>query len=274
MSVPKQPKTVAVVVPLSNRRELTPDEEISFRHLVYFLGKYDKYLVVPNRLRFDYPGFGKKRFPDRFFGTVAAHTKLLLSAGFYNAFSEYKYILIYHPDALVFSDELLQWCDTDLDYIGPPFIQSDDSPWVKGERVGNGGFSLRKVESFLKVIYSGRYAVDPKDYWTDFCVSKPKYIQYLNTPRKYVKRLGIFNNARWEIARWHLVDWHHEDHFWSDRATQYYPGFKIPSVETGLRFGFEAAPRKAFELNNRRFPFGCHAWPRYDRKFWEPYLLT
>jgi hypothetical protein len=26
-------------------------------------------------------------------------------------------------------------------------------------------------------------------------------------------------------------------------------------------------------MNNHRLPFGCHAWPRYDRMFWEPYLV-
>jgi hypothetical protein len=33
------------------------------------------------------------------------------------------------------------------------------------------------------------------------------------------------------------------------------------------------APRLCFELNGRKLPFGCHAWQRYDRGFWEPYLL-
>ena len=80
------PKTVAVVVPLSNREELTPDEAISLRHLVHFLGKYDKFLVVPQNLKVNYPGFGIQRFPHKFFGSAAAHMQLMLSRKFYQTF--------------------------------------------------------------------------------------------------------------------------------------------------------------------------------------------
>src|SRR5467141_159331 len=94
-------KIVAVVIPLSNRQELTPDEKISFRHLVHFLGKYDKFLVVPQSLKVDYPGFAIKRFPNKFFGSPVAHTKLIMSIEFYQSFKDYKYVLLYHLDALV-----------------------------------------------------------------------------------------------------------------------------------------------------------------------------
>ena len=63
------------------------------------------------------------------------------------------------------------------------------------------------------------------------------------------------------------------DLLWADVAVHYNPDFKIADVATGLRFGFEVAPRICFERNHRQLPFGCHAWPRYDREFWEPYLL-
>jgi hypothetical protein len=193
----------------------------------------------------------------------------MLSSQFYEAFREYKYILIYHLDSLVFSDELAIWCETDLDYIGPPWLKCEDSPWVEVPRVGNGGFSLRKVRSFLGVLSSSRYSVDPDKYWKGFCASKPKYIQYLNFPRKYLKRMKMFNGVKWETARWNT----NEDPFWSGEAIKYYPEFKIASFKTGLRFGFEVAPRMCFELNDRKLPFGCHAWHKYDRDFWEPYLL-
>lgn len=267
--------TVAVVVTLYNRKELTLDELISYRHLVHYLEKYDKFMVAPKSLDVEYPGFSMKRFDDRFFGSTVANTRLLLSPSFYRTFRDYKYILMYQLDALVFSDQLLEWCETGLDYIGAPWINSPDSPWVKIPRVGNGGLSLRKVESFLRVLDSERYTIDPHRYWREFCRDKPRYLRYLNLPRKYLKRLRMFNGARWEAGRWHLR-WdgtRNEDHFWSDAATTYYPEFKIASVETGLRFSFEVAPRRCFEMNNRQLPFGCHAWPRYDRAFWEPYLL-
>ena len=186
------PKTVAVVVPLSNREELTPDEAISLRHLVHFLGKYDKFLVVPQNLKVNYPGFGIQRFPHKFFGSAAAHMQLMLSRKFYQTFQEYKYILLYHLDALVFSDQLMQWCETNLDYIGAPFLTCPDSPWVKVPRVGNGGFSLRKIESFLKVIDSPRYAVEPAKYWEAFYTSKPKYVAIFEFTEKVWQALARF----------------------------------------------------------------------------------
>jgi hypothetical protein len=47
----------------------------------------------------------------------------------------------------------------------------------------------------------------------------------------------------------------------------------VASVDEALRFAFEAAPRECFERNGRRMPFGCHAWEKFDRGFWEPFLL-
>jgi hypothetical protein len=266
-------KLVAIAVPLCNRTELTPEEEISFRHLVYFLGKYDKYIVIPKSLKVHYDGFGTKRFSEKFFGSGKANGELMLSSKFYKTFAEYRYVLIYQLDALVFSDHLMEWCQKDLDYIGAPWLPCQDTPYVKTAKVGNGGFSLRKVESFLKVLESPRYAVDPEEYWNRFFVKKPKYVQLLNLPRRYLKRLRRFNGAKQEAMRWQRASWRNEDHFWSNRAAEYYTDFKIASVEEGLRFAFEVAPRKCFELNNKTLPFGCHAWPRYDRDFWKPYLL-
>jgi hypothetical protein len=266
---------VAVVVPGYNRSEFTPDEEVSFRHLETFLGRYDKFLVVPRTLSIRRAGFELKRFDDSFFGSAIANTRLLLSRAFYESFADYRYILIYQLDALVFSDQLQEWCATDLDYIGAPWMNCEDSPWVSRPRVGNGGLSLRKVASFLKVLASDRYWVDPETYWQSVAAGKPWYVRGLHLPRKWFKQLRRFNGVKQELQQWHLRPdgTRNEDHFWADHAVRYDPNFKMASFEVGLRFAFEVAPRQCFELNGRQLPFGCHAWPRYDRGFWEPYLI-
>jgi hypothetical protein len=266
-------KRVAVVVPISNRTELTPEERISFRHLNHFLGKYDKYIVAPKSLKPDFSGFGVKRFDNKFFGSGAAHSRLLLSPKFYKAFSDYQFILIYHLDALVFSDQLLEWCETDYDFIGAPWIKHKAAPYagnpVYEGKVGNGGFSLRKIESFLKVIFSPKYTVDPSKYWMTYCASKPLYAKVLNYPIKLFYMLKICNNARRELSGYGR----NEESFWANRAKHYYPQFSIPSMEVALHFAFECVPKYCFEQNNSKLPFGCHAWSQYDREFWEPYLL-
>lgn len=49
-------------------------------------------------------------------------------------------------------------------------------------------------------------------------------------------------------------------------------GFKVASLSTALEFCFETHVRKCFEINDRKLPFGCHAWERYDYSFWKPYM--
>src|SRR5262245_29762259 len=127
---PRPSRMVAVVVPLSNRPELTPDEEISMRHLRHFLRKYDRFLVAPRDLPVNAPDFQVKRFDHSYFGSPAAYSRLTLSLAFYETFSDYRYILIHHLDSLVFSDQLLHWCATDVDYIGAPWLKCQELPWV------------------------------------------------------------------------------------------------------------------------------------------------
>ena len=117
-----------------------------------------------------------------------------------------------------------------------------------------------------------RRTVDPDQYWQEYYASKPKYIQYLNLPKRFLKRLPIFNSSQFHMFRW-LQRRSEADIFWSDEAVHYYPDFKIADVPTGLRFAFEVSPRLCLERNHNQLPFGRHAWARYDRAFWEPYLL-
>lgn len=264
-------KRVAIVVPMSARVELTPDEKISYHHLHHYLGRYDKYLIVSQDLQINFPGMSVQRFDNKYFGSVAAHTQLMLSQQFYERFQEYEYILVYHLDALVFSDQLEMWCDAGLDYIGPPWLPTEHTPWVemKEPGVGNGGFCLRKVSSCLKVLSSQRYALPPEEYWRRVQRKRPSPWHWLFWPNKLWKRVRRYNDVQWEINQYEK----NEDLFWGNRAQHYYPDFKIATLDQALQFAFEADPRASYEKLGRQLPFGCHAWPKYDREFWEPFLL-
>ncbi len=48
--------------------------------------------------------------------------------------------------------------------------------------------------------------------------------------------------------------------------------FRVAPIKIALQFSFEREVKKSFELNQKRLPFGCHAWERYDLKFWKPYI--
>ncbi len=240
-------KQVAVIVPLSARTELTPDEQISLRHLRHFLGGYDKYMLAPPGVEIPHEDFMVRRFDSSFFGSVRAHMNLLVSSIFYKTFQDYQFILIYHLDALIFSDQLKEWCARDFDYIAPPWIKYPGAPYEGlpiENKIGNGGFSLRKVSSLQRVLKR---------------VRKPEIT------RAYLRRI-LGRGKKFEHRRY-------EDVFWAMHATRFDPEFKFPPIETALDFGFECNPQLCFEMNKKKMPFGCHAWTTYDRAFWEPHLL-
>src|SRR5258705_1912336 len=243
-------KLVAVVVPYY-KNNLTREEEISLVHLRRFLDPYDKYLVVPNSLTPALTDFATKRFADTYFHSVFDYNKLVLSTHFYNSFRDYKYILIYQLDALVFSDQLMQWCALDLDYVGAPWLKNRAVPEEGCLNVGNGGFSLRKVETLLKVLKSPGTAIDPAEYWRDFCAQHSAFKQFINLPRKYLKGLSMFNNVDWYCRHPHDF----EDIFWANIAPRVYPEFKIATIKQALRFSFEMAPEYCFAENNYELPF-------------------
>jgi hypothetical protein len=271
-------KTVAIVVPASARKEFLPEEEISLRHLFRFLGPYDKYLVAPRGLSLQREGFRVLKFSRKFFGSAAAHNRFLMWPGFYRAFRDYEYILIYHLDSLVFSDQMMEWCRAGYDYIGAPWLPCPETPWVKEPRVGNGGFSLMKVESVLKVLYN-RYRVEPASYWGDMLVRNQHRLEllfrFLRKLRTLFPESRIINRPLEDLYKSENHDFLglNNDYFWSFQAGKFLPEFRIAEVREGLRFAFEAAPRTCFELARGRFPFGCHAWTKFDRSFWEPHLV-
>ncbi|MDR0348473.1 MAG: hypothetical protein LBH90_03140, partial [Tannerella sp.] len=122
-----------------------------------------------------YPSLTVKSFDDCYFRDRNGYNKLMLSGLFYADFLHTKYILIYQLDAYVFRNELSYWCEKDYDYTGAPWLKKPvyNLPVISGmmkfssryrhrkglkskqdlyNKVGNGGFSLRKVESFYHAI--------------------------------------------------------------------------------------------------------------------------
>lgn len=249
----------AVAVPLTTRPELTPDEQISLRHLEHYLPGYDKFFIAAEGMALPQTsGYDVQYFDARYFGGIQAHTRLLLSKGFYKRFLDYQYVLVYHLDALVFSDGLEYWCNRGYDFIGGPLqVEGSDRP----NRVGNGGFSLRNVRSCLKVLRSrvpflSRHELAGRE-----------------APGRWIKQLGFFNDVSHEI-RISLATLLYDDIFLCTRGAHYYPDFKVAPLEVALEFAFDEAPATCFRLRNDCLPFGCHGWFKHDRTVWEPYLLS
>ncbi len=273
MTTLSHPASVVIVVPIY-RDTFSDDERLSLRHLETFLGDYDHVFLVPERLADapifrDYPAFDVISFSDDSFNSIEAYSQLLLSASFYRAFDHRAFMLIAQLDSLVFSDALPRWCEAGYDYIGAPWLIDPASPEKGFSRVGNGGFSLRRTETFLRVLESERYLSLQVSGARDlFTAPLPDVASH-----RWLKRARILRAARRGAAAYAKEYSLNEDRFWSDRARLFLPELKIAPASEALDFAFERAPRYCLARNANKLPFGCHAWSRWDRAFWEPYLL-
>lgn len=153
--------SAAIVVPVYKVR-LAWWEEIALRQVQKVFRRQPIVFIMPEGTDYDYLpkeswNFQRVYFSSRFFTGIEGYNKLMMSLEFYRAFDFYDYILIYHLDAFVFSDKLNYFCSMGYDYIGAPWpFHCGHQPDVYGENVflhvGNGGFSLRKVNSFVDLL--------------------------------------------------------------------------------------------------------------------------
>jgi uncharacterized protein DUF5672 len=273
-------RLVAVVVPVA-RFPLTAEEEISIRHLRKHLGGFDRYMIGPRSLPKEFSDFKLKRFPEKYSTGVFEYNRLLLTEKFYRAFAAYEYILIYQLDCLVFAGNLEEWCRKGWDYVGAPWLRNLDKPEEGFLAVGNGGFSLRRVRSALAVFRSKRPVEDPEMRGAD--PGKLRFVyerlgagstlaQFIRRTKTWLHRRGYKNSVSRRAQ--HLAHHnYHEDYFWAYEAARYVDHFRIPTPREALDFSFETAPRYCLVANSGRMPFGCHAWTKYDRAFWEQFLL-
>ena len=275
--------TVIIVIPIYKS---LPDEyeKVSFRQCLKVLSKHHICILTFKSLNIDYyvnllkeynAIFLIEYFDAKYFKNIQGYNNLMMSKNFYKRYSKYKYMLIYQLDAYVFRDELDFWCEQGYDYIGAPWFEgyanyfSDN---ILG--VGNGGFSLRKISSFLSIWKLKNYVKIRKS-------NKILYTEYIerNKNRNLYKKfrsliyfilqvLGVKNNPFFFINQNNI----NEDVFWCMFLPKYLNYFKISSVKDAVSFGFEFNPSFLYKKNSNKLPFGCHAWWRYDLNFWKPFI--
>lgn len=284
-----------VVVPVV-RPAPTAEERISWQHLLDHLGRHPLCLLAADHL--DVRWFTAQceharvvRLPPADLASRRSYNRLLMRDTFYRHFTAHECMLIYQLDCLVFRDELEFWCQRPFDYIGAPWVRADGAGGFVW-RTGNGGFSLRRIDACLRVLTTRRHPrlqaeVAAWMAWLDVTLRIPPRLR----PRA-LSALADDANAlpgRLKVAQEKLgrpLTWlplggvrvfqraypGNEDLFWALVAPLINPTFRIAPVEEALAFAFELEPRAAFERTGHRLPFGCHAWARYDRAFWESHL--
>ncbi|MFT4204401.1 MAG: DUF5672 family protein [Chitinophagaceae bacterium] len=263
------PPSVAVVIPVYKAYyELDYYEQLSLRQCFKVLYAYPIVFVGPRSLDISAyknisPATGTyhETFDNHYFQDVHGYNALMLSKAFYQRFAQYAYILVYQLDAFVFRDDLTYWCRQGFDYIGAPWLTTHMRSNIFSQarrnvkwksiyknnivhpdtclpldeqfynKVGNGGFSLRKTASFLHVLEQ--------------------------MPEMVASYLGK--------SRHHFYN---EDVFWSLEVNRKETVLKIPHYKTAVHFSIEFQPELAFKLTKGQLPFGCHDWDNY-LPFWK-----
>ena len=262
--------SVTVVIPVY-KSSLSDSERISLEQCCKILGKHPFSLVCPDGLAIDeYVSYFERygvsfsciHFDETYFRNIEGYNRLLLSLDFYQAFENFTYILIHQLDALVFKDELDAWCAKGYDYIGAPWFKTfwRFKPGKRLYAVGNGGFSLRKVQSCIKVLsHTGKF----KPYRYCFSFRNSLLLKLKKLSKAQWRALKFENTAHFFIS----INRKTEDRFWSLDTRHAYVDFAVAPIEDGLKFAFECRPSYLYILN-KNLPFGCHAWNRYEPDFW------
>ena len=234
----KKEFNIAICVPF-HKCELSDFEKISLKQLLNVLKRYEIIFVVPESLNaspFDKCGIKFELFKDEFFESQKSYSRLMLEKAFYKRFASYDYILIYQLDSFVFSDKLTDFCRLGYDYIGAPGIVID--PYLgtlfKGKKYyhwENGGLSLRKVQSFIRVL----------------------------------DNIGDIKGLPYEE---YLYDC--EDFLYSYLASDDKYGFTMAPLEIASTFSVEFNLDNSFQrIKNGELPFGTHAWYKLNYDMWK-----
>jgi hypothetical protein len=210
---------------------------------------------------------------DKHFKSWGTNNHLLTTLKFYKLFKKYSHILLYHLDAYAFRDELAFWCSKEFDWIGAVWIDDWSTSAKKIIGVGNGGFSLRRTSTCIKIArrlailrliaYSGSWLIPN----SKMPAVGRRYYQFLRYLRLFkLKKLTSVGDMVMSPKIFN------EDMFWAINVAETFLDFKVADPEDAIKFSFEVHPRYLYKLNNEQLPFGCHAFERYEPDFWKEHI--
>lgn len=266
---------VAIIVPVY-RSTMKETELISYQSILMQLCTYPIVLVTPKGLDIScYQQMAtshnitllQEKFDPHFFKNISGYNRLLLSQGFYQRFSDYEFILIAQLDTYIFRNELLEWCNKDYDYVGAPWVGSFSNRVfdVNKLSVGNGGLSLRKVQSFLRFFNGKKHVIPTCSIASRIGLIRKPYTRWLVWLLMF---LGWHNKPHWFEKRY---KWN-EDGFWCFALNNTLYELRKPQPLEAARFAFERFPSELYQLT-KRLPFGCHAWEKYEyEEFWKQWI--
>ena len=221
----------AIVIPIY-KEKMSLSESLSFNQLLKVCNDSDIFFVCPEGL--DISNYmvsdkiGKKEFDKKYFESIYGYSKLCMSYELYDAFSDYEYIFIYQLDCWIFVNNIEKWCNKGYDYIGGP-IYSSQSFWPDMmnrspiPQVGNGGLSLRKVET-MKTLFDRNGEV------------------YNSLPSELIEFINVG---------------YPEDVFICNVLNKYY-FINIPSWRKAIHFSWDYGCEYAYNINHNKIPMAAH----------------
>lgn len=259
---------VTVMIPIY-KTELQPHEQAALKQMGNMFVDRDVAIVCPETLDlaplqgFMGTNWRVERFDPNFFAGRKGYNRLMLSEELYQRFERSTYLLVCQTDVWVFKDNLDKWCNSGFDYIGAPWLPAPDeiTGWNLPQRmvyqarrlwgrvvlgfhpinlkwkVGNGGFSLRKVNAMIAVIRS--------------------HSEVLEKIAEQGHHVECF-----------------EDVFWGVGVNQRWPGtLQIPDAKIAAQFAVEGHPDMAMRLTDGQLPMGAHAFQKKrNYKIWRKYI--
>jgi hypothetical protein len=259
-----------VILIFSHKPALEWYEQVSLQQCVKVLGRHPMRLVCPVGMdvaayRRIAPGLEADFIPSHWMASYRAYNRMKTLPFLYRRYAAYEFILSYELDAFVFRDELLHWCEQGWDYIGAPWFdgyeRANEASSPLG--VGNGGFSLRRVQAALRVTRSCQL-IHP------FCEVFREWRQVES--RSWRRYWWLLRNLTTRNCFHHWFNRYadNEDLVWSAAGARV-PGFKVAPWCVGAEFSFEVNARRLYR-DIGRLPFGCHKWMGIQPDFWRPFI--
>lgn len=260
-------KNTVIVIPIYKKySELIKFELKLLDQIKTVLSNNEILIILPQSLQKEWSQYSEFKticFKDIYFKDKFSYSKLLCRKQFYQSFSDFDYIQIIQTDCWIFEDKLDYFTSLGLDYIGAPWMVGgfDGRPEEKLWKTGNGGFSLRRVSSFISIIDQIEYSQKGK---------MPVFKSDQMSPKALIKNFGIRNNLKHYIK-----EAPGEDIFWCMYVPQIFKhtDFKIADPTTAAHYSFEVFPKFLFErVTNGKLPMGCHNWLNNNPSFWKNYI--
>lgn len=232
-----------VVIPIY-KKKLNSVEDSILRDAIEKLSEFPFCLIAPGNLDLKYYRENWKEcrnvaFKEWEADSLSDYNRLMMQHTFYRTFREFKYILIFQLDGLLLkgSSELNAFLNMDFDYIGAPWPGegyryckrvipgSGHIPFLRklqGEtlcRVGNGGVSLRKVDSMIRFFEAWKPEAEDwakaEDIFISFYGQKQKYKLNI-APVELARQFSLETNMKEEIQNGRIP-------FAVHKWEQYYP---------------------------------------------------